>query len=211
MVRHKVRIRFQKAGDLRWVSHHDLMRCFERMLRRSELPFASTEGFHPHPRLVFALSLALGVVGLDEVAELELTEDVPTHAVQQRLTQQSPAGLNIVSVRKIDRKVNAQVRLARYRVPLPLTPPTDLSRRLDDLLGATECWVERSRPQPRRLNVRPYVAGVRLASDSLEMDLIVTPTGAARPEEIARLLGLAEWLEQGVVIERTRLELHDEH
>jgi radical SAM-linked protein len=85
MVRHKVRIRFQKAGDLRWVSHHDLMRCFERMLRRAALPFASTEGFNPHPRLVFALSLALGVVGREEVAELELTEELPPDEVRQRL------------------------------------------------------------------------------------------------------------------------------
>jgi shikimate kinase len=52
----------------------DLMRTFERMLRRARLPFRSTEGFHPQPRMVFALSLSLGAVGLEEVVELELTE-----------------------------------------------------------------------------------------------------------------------------------------
>src|SRR5205807_828835 len=55
MVRDKVRIRFRKHGALRLVSHHDLMRCFERMLRRAALPFHSTEGFNPKPRLVFPL------------------------------------------------------------------------------------------------------------------------------------------------------------
>src|SRR5438270_5642800 len=71
----KVRIRFRKDGDLRLVSHHDLMRCFERMLRRAALPMRNTSGFHPKPRLVFALSLPLGVIGRDEVAELELEQD----------------------------------------------------------------------------------------------------------------------------------------
>ena len=75
MVRDKVRIRFRKCGTLRLVSHHDLMRCFERMLRRAALPYHSTEGFNPKPRLIFALSLGLGIIGCQEVAELELDED----------------------------------------------------------------------------------------------------------------------------------------
>ncbi len=81
----KFRIRFRKCGDLRFLSHHDLMRAFERMLRRAALPFRSTEGFHPHPRLVFALSLPLGVVGLDEAVELELLQELPPEEVFSRL------------------------------------------------------------------------------------------------------------------------------
>src|SRR5579859_4762447 len=61
--RDKVRLRIRKDGSLRWLSHHDLLRTFERMLRRSGLPFRSSQGFHPHPRIVFALSLPLGVIG----------------------------------------------------------------------------------------------------------------------------------------------------
>src|SRR5712692_169632 len=114
MVRVKVRIRFRKTGDLRLISHHDLMRCFERMLRRAGLPFHSTQGFNPRPRLVFALSLPLGVVGCEEVAELELTEPVSADAVHDRLTQQAPAGLVILSVRPAASKAAAQVRRVCY-------------------------------------------------------------------------------------------------
>ena len=64
MLGDKLRFRFAKTGTLRLLSHHDLMRCLERMLRRADLPFKSTAGFHPGPRVVFALSLPLGVVGL---------------------------------------------------------------------------------------------------------------------------------------------------
>src|SRR5882724_11469743 len=101
MVRDKVRIRFRKGGELRLVSHHDLMRCFERMLRRAALPFHSTQGFNPRPRLVFALSLALGIVGADEVVELELGEELPLDEIRARLTAQAPEGLEFISIARI--------------------------------------------------------------------------------------------------------------
>src|SRR5437870_7518850 len=110
MVRDKLRIRFRKYGDLRLISHHDLMRCFERMLRRAALPFHSTEGFNPKPRLVFAMPLPLGVVGCQEVAELELDAELAPEVIQDRLAHQVPPGLEILSVCRIDRKTTAQVR-----------------------------------------------------------------------------------------------------
>src|SRR5438034_9699984 len=119
MVRDKVRIRFRKAGDLRLVSHHDLMHCFERMLRRALLPFHSTEGFNPHPRLVFALSLALGVVGCEEVVDLELDAELPPDTIQSRLAQQAPPGLSILSVHRVARKASNQVKRVCYRVAVP--------------------------------------------------------------------------------------------
>src|SRR5262245_56686955 len=71
--RHRYRLRFKKTGDLRLVSHHDLMHVLERLMRRAEVPFALTQGFHPQPKISFALALALGVAGLNEAFELELS------------------------------------------------------------------------------------------------------------------------------------------
>src|SRR6516162_5189767 len=206
----KVRIRFYKGGDLRLVSHHDLMRCFERMLRRAALPIRSTSGFHPKPRLVFALSLPLGVVGREEVAELELTEPINPPEIHERLARHAPAGLEIISVQRIDPKAGAQVRRAGYRVTLPPGRLDELPERISALLSAEECWVERTRPHHRRYNLRPYLDQLRLAPDALEMDLWITPTGAARAEEVLQLLGLDDLLASGAVLERTRLELQDE-
>jgi radical SAM-linked protein len=211
MVRHKVRIHFRKAGDLRLVSHHDLLRCFERMLRRAGLPFQSSHGFNPRPRLVFALSLPLGVVGADEVADLELREDVDPEQVRARLAAQCPAGLEILAVGRTDARAAPQVRLASYRVPLPADPPDGLGGRIAALLAAAECWVERTRPHHRRFDLRPFLADLRLLPGALEMDLRVTPRGTARPEEVLELLGLGDPVASGVVVERTRLELAEEN
>src|SRR5438876_12287091 len=116
MVRAKVRIRFRKTGDLRLIGHHDLMRCFERMLRRAALPLHRTEGFNPKPRLLFPLPLPLGVVGCQEVAEWELDADVSAEDVRDRLARQAPAGLEIIDAQRIDGRKTAHAQLACYRV-----------------------------------------------------------------------------------------------
>jgi radical SAM-linked protein len=209
MVRDKVRIRFRKDGALRLVSHHDLMRCFERMLRRAEIPFHCTQGFNPKPRLVFALSLALGIVGCDEIADLELDEELPVAEMHQRLVRQAPAGLTILSVTRIDPKATAQVCRVGYRLPLPASQRTQLQTRIDALMAASHCWVERTRPQSRRVELRPFLQGLDIIDGALTMSFWVTPHGTARPDEILALLGLGDLLESGAVLERTCVELQD--
>src|SRR5262249_36342408 len=185
----KVRIRFCKEGDLRLVSHHDLMRCFERLLRRAALPVRHSSGFHPKPRLVFALSLPLGVVGRDEVAELELEQELAPEEVHRRLSREAPAGLHVREVRRVDPKAGARVPRATYRIAVPPKRRAGLPERIAALLAAGECWIERTRPRPRRFDLRPYLVHLRLEPAALEMGLRVTPTGAARAEEVLQLLG----------------------
>src|SRR5437868_13733796 len=119
MTADKLRFRFAKAGHLRLLSHHDLMRCLERVLRRADVPFKSTAGFHPTPRLVFALSLPLGVVGRDEVVELELTEPRDSDQLLATLNAQAPAGLAFTRVSAVPMKATARARRVVYELPLP--------------------------------------------------------------------------------------------
>jgi radical SAM-linked protein len=209
-VRAKFRLRFRKCGDLRLLSHHDLMRTFERMLRRAGLPFCSSEGFHPKPRLVFALSLPLGVAGLQEVAELELSGTIPPEEVRRRLAEQAPPGLEILSVEPISARTTGHPRRLGYRAPLPPGRAEGLLGRIAAVMAAAECWVERTRPQRKQINLRPFLDQIRITDAALEVDLWVKPSGTARPEEVLGLLGLSDVLASGAVIERYRLELEDE-
>jgi radical SAM-linked protein len=209
-VRDKLRVRFRKGGDLRLVSHHDLMRTFERLLRRAALPFSSTEGFHPKPRFVFALSLPLGIVGSEEVVEVELSEVIPPDEVQARLAARAVPGLDILSVRRVESRKAARVRRVTYRVPLPAGREAGLPGRVEALLAASSCPIERTRPEPKKIDLRPYIDQIRLSPGALEMDLWVTPGGMARPGEVLGLLGLEDVVDAGAVVERTRLELEDE-
>ncbi len=220
-VRDKIRIRFRKGDDLRLLSHHDLMRAFHRMLRRAALPVRQSKGFHPQPRLVFALSLPLGVVGCEEVVELELDEELPLEELQERLVRQAPPGLDLLTFRRIGPRDGAQVRRLTYRLLLPADRVAGLPERIADTLASATCWVERTRPPVRRVDVRSFLSDLRLilqppqshqgeTTYALEMELFLTPHGTARPEEVLSLLGLQDQFEAGAVLERSRLELEDE-
>lgn len=92
-----VRMRFEKTGLARYISHLDLMRCFERTLRRADMPFWFTEGFNPRPFLTFALPLSLGYSGLREAVDIKLTEEMTEGEIISRMNPCLPSGLKIIS------------------------------------------------------------------------------------------------------------------
>src|SRR5579884_2058638 len=138
MLGDKFRFRFAKTGTLRLLSHHDLMRCLERMLRRAEVPFKSTAGFHPGPRIVFAQSLPLGVVGRDEVVEIELTRPCDADETLARLAAQAPAGLTFTRVSVVPMKATAIPRRVVYELPLPADRVEPARAAVAELLAAGE-------------------------------------------------------------------------
>lgn len=206
----KIRIRFHKGGDLRLIGHKDLMRCFERMMRRADLPIRWTQGFNPHPRLALALPLPLGMVGSDEVAEFELEGTVAADNVHERLVQQAPPGLRILRTLAVPAQIKAHVCRAGYRVLLPATGHEGLGDRIAALCNQPQYWVERTRPKARRFDLKPFLDALHFDGESLDMILKVTPTGAARPEEVLEALGLGDPVHDGVVFHRFLLELEDE-
>lgn len=206
----KHRFRFRKDGDLRFVSHLDLMRAFERLLRRSQLPYRSTEGFHPQPRVIFAMAMSLGIAGLEEVVEIEWTESVEPDEAFARLSLQVPPGLTFLSVKRITLKQSARPRRVVYRLPLPASLTDSLRTRCAAIMEASELWVEREKPKPREVNIRSYLHDLRVGTNELELDVWVTQDGSARADEIVRALELNHLLDEGAVLERTVLEIEDE-
>ena len=218
--REKVRARFVKGGELRFVSHHDLLRCFERMLRRAEIPVCQTQGFNPRPRLVFALSLPLGVIGCEEVVEIDLVPEtfskISVDEIQKRLSQVAPPGLRILSCQEIPFREKAHVQSMTYRLRLS-TIPEALGPRIEELMRAEELWITRTTMKKNRtgertsqVNVRPFLRDVKLSGDAVEIQLWLRPEGTARPLEILELLQLRDLYEAGAILERSRLELREE-
>jgi len=160
----KLRFRFSKTGTLRLLSHHDLMRCLERMLRRAALPFKSTAGFHPGPRVVFALSLPLGVAGLDEVVEIEFLKELDDSETLAVLRSQAPEGLSFNRVSVLPMKATGVPRRIVYRLAIPEERVETVTLRCAELLAQEKVWVERLKPNPKRLNIRPYLRNMSVAS-----------------------------------------------
>jgi len=87
------RMLFKKEGRAVYISHLDLMRTVQRAFARAGLKIKHTEGFNPHPHMVFAVPLSLGVSSQCELVDFALTEDVPAHEVTRRLAPQMPEGV----------------------------------------------------------------------------------------------------------------------
>lgn len=101
MTRTRVRIRYRKQDDLRWLGHHDLVRAWDRLLRRADARPAMSEGFHKRPRMNFPSALAVGIGSLDEVLELELEDDCDLDELSSRFNAHAPPGLCIVSIERM--------------------------------------------------------------------------------------------------------------
>jgi radical SAM-linked protein len=207
MVVDKVRIRFGKTGATRLLSHLDLVRSFERLLRRADIPFASTNGFHPTPRMIFALSLPLGVIGCEEVLEIELTQSLEPDDILQRLRVQAPPGIDFLSARRITRKETARPRRVAYRFHVGAR--SGLAERCRWFLEQNEIWSSREKPRPRQVNIRPYIESLTLNENILDSTIWVTQEGTARADELIRLLLEIED-HTSLLIERNLLELSDE-
>ena len=98
---YKIRISFSKNGEIKYISHLDLLRLLGRALRRAELPFAVSQGFNKHPKIVIKRALKLGLTSDNEEAEFALKENMPADEFRQRLQQQLPEGIQIKEIKNI--------------------------------------------------------------------------------------------------------------
>ena len=208
----KQRLRFAKRGDLRLISHHDLMRCLERMVRRARIPLAMSQGFTPRPKMRFALALGLGIEGHEEVVDIELSQPVESAELLRRLAQTSPAGLEWIEARTLPASAPAPRPVAvEYCICVPPERRVAALTAVKSLLASKSYLVTRrraDRASEHTYDLRAYVSDAAIGEDGLlKATLIIRPEGSARPEELLECLGLRDLLDGGAVLMRTHMEL----
>ncbi|MFZ9738904.1 MAG: TIGR03960 family B12-binding radical SAM protein [Prochlorotrichaceae cyanobacterium] len=115
----RLRVRFGKQGDLRLLSHLDLLRLFDRAIRRAALPIAYSNGYHPMPRMIPASALSLGLTSEGELMDLELTEAVDPVTALQQLQAQFPPDVPIYAVESVtidSPPITEAIQTATFRV-----------------------------------------------------------------------------------------------
>lgn len=111
-----IRAKFVRREDVKFISHLDIMRTFERALRRSHIPISYSMGFNPQPQIVFGLPLAVGVTSEAEYADFQLTKHIDTNSFIEGLNKELPVGLKILDVKYKDNTKNimAVIGIASY-------------------------------------------------------------------------------------------------
>ena len=115
----RLRIRFCRGEELKFISHLDLMRLWQRALHRARIPLAYSAGFRPHPRESLAVPLPIGVTSQAELMGIICTKWASPHFFTATVSQQLPPGIEILQVYQVALtmpSLQSQVRYAEYRV-----------------------------------------------------------------------------------------------
>ena len=184
------RIRFAKREPLRYTGHLDVLRYFERAIRRAGLPLAFTQGFHPHPKISFGPPLSLGMTSTAEYADIVLQK--PCSDIEQALGKGLKPGLELLGLRPIRTKptsLNAAIVEAMYEVPCQAGD--DIERRISSILDQSEIIVERTgKNGVKQVNIRPGILDITTISNGpgVTVTLSAEPGSAVKPTEAFRLL-----------------------
>jgi radical SAM-linked protein len=215
MKAHRIRITFARGPDLKYITHLDMMRFWERALRRANVPLAYSEGFSPHPQISLAAPLAVGTTSDAELMDVYLSAPMAPGDLIKAVMAKVPAGVSIVAAREVGMALpalQADVRFADYTVEVDLTTPYEqpevsepppAARSHDEaqlavdrfLAAAAIPWEHKRQDEVRSYDIRAQVADLKLAAAegdrvTITMRLKNDNTGSGRPEQVAAALGL---------------------
>jgi len=216
----RVRLRFSKTGKIRWTSHRDVARMWERAFRRTDLPLAYSVGFSPRPKVSFGLALSTGHESVAEYLDLELDPEraagIEVAELPARLSAALPEGIEVVDAAIVDdRRDSLQHEVTSSSFELTVAGATldELHRYVDEALAADTIVITRTRKGTAvDDDVRPAILSVDVL-DEIEGDdgrtcvrfraeLATQPRGL-RPAELLTALSPPERPLEEVRVRRT--------
>jgi radical SAM-linked protein len=197
-----VRLRHTKLGKVRFASHRDIARVWERALRKAAVRVAYTEGFSPRPRLSFGLALPTGAESLGEYLDVDLDLTLTVDDLPARLTPVLPVGIDVqgaVDVAPGTPSLQQAVTSCTWRIEVLGCPPSRLDHLVGELLARAEVPVSRERKgRTVEDDLRPLILSLAVVDESgavpsderavLLADLGTQPRGI-RPAELLAALG----------------------
>jgi len=195
----RLRIRFRRGKEVKYISHLDLMRLWQRAFNRAGISLAYSAGFHPHPRISLAAPLALGVTGDAELMDIVVDKWVSPHSLATALSEQLPPGIEIQQVFPLPLtmpSLQSQVRYAEYRIELETDKgQKEIESAITSLLALEHLpWQHQRDTGPRHYDLRALIDDLWLidchpGSCTIGMRLRCDNSGSGRPEQVSAALG----------------------
>lgn len=209
----KVRIRFSKSGALVYIGHLDVMRYFQKLFRRADIPVAYSEGFSPHQLLSFSHPLPLGMESTGEYADVVLTQKITTAEAISRLREQSVNEISIMSFKELPEKCDnamASVAAAQYEIRLP-DDHDDLMIAVDKLMAEDEIVItKKTKKSEKEVNIRPLIMSLEaLSSKLIRMTISSGSTDNLKPEHV--LGALNKFLDKAVITDTVMITRIDQY
>jgi len=157
----KIRLRFKKQGEMRFLSHLELVHLFYRASKRADLPLCFSEGFHPMPRIVFATALPVGMESLMEIVDMECEGKMTPPEVMERLNQTLPPGIEIMDAGEVPLffDPSSSSHPSAYWIPLDhLIPREEAIAKIKKALDKKEFFIHQERDGKKRsVDIRPLI------------------------------------------------------
>jgi radical SAM-linked protein len=204
-------VRYAKRGKMRFASHRDVARAFERGVRRAGLPIAYSAGFSPHPKISYAGGAPTGVASEAEYLSLGVTTRQEAATVRETLDAALPDGIDVIDVTEDAGGLPAdRLTASQWCVVLPGLDPDSIPPAVNKFLALDSAPVERlTNKGMRRMDARAAVVTIdprRTASGDAELLMVVRHTvPAVRPDDVLTALREACGLEWSLPPVMTRL------
>ena len=211
---HRLRIRFSRGHEVKFISHLDIVRLWQRAFHRAEIALAYSEGFSPHPRISLAAPLSIGVTSEAELMDVYFARWVSPHFLTTSLNQQLPRGIEIIQVYPAALtmpSLQSQVRFTEYKVEVETEKEQqDIEAALANILAMQHLpWQHQTDTGPRNYDLRTLIDDLWLIEQHgncavIGMRLGCDSSGAGRPEQVSIALGFSHYPRS---IHRTKLIL----
>jgi radical SAM-linked protein len=210
----RLRITFSRGEELKYITHLDLMRLWQRVLRRADIPLVYSQGFSPHPRISLGAPLAIGVTSSSELMDIYLERRLSPHFFIKSVKEQLPRGIDILEVAEIGAglpSLQSQIRFAEYKVVIEVDKkPKDVEAAIRSLLSSDSLpWQHVRDKEVRKYDLRALIEDIWLMESNspefvIGMRLRCDSAGTGRPEQVISALGFDNPPQS---IHRTRLVL----
>lgn len=162
----KLRAKFKKDGDLKYISHLDLMRTIERAMRRAQIKFSLSKGFNPHPLISFGPALSMGATTHGDYFDVVVEGEIDPKKFKDDLNRTLPDGLEIIDCYIVDDKdlLSNKVKEAEYTVDVYLmSRVTNLAFEITRFLGRSEIFIEKeSKSGSKVIDLKNYILDLKM-------------------------------------------------
>ena len=192
-------IRLTVEGNLRFLSHHDMMRALERTMSRAKLPLHFSQGFNPRPVMSLTLPRPVGVASKDDLLVVSLDEPIEPSQLLDQMGKASPKGMLPIAASPLEVGKSPRTKKALFQLELDQDREETLSRRIAELSQLQNWTIQRyvpgkgkAAPTTQPLDLKPMIAEIQIRDHSLLFTLTPINDSWARPAEVLRLVGLEE-------------------
>ncbi len=190
----KARIKFRKYGCMKFIGHLDVMRFFQKVMRRADIPIAFTGGFSPHMIMSFANPLGVGVTSDGEYFDIELTESIDMKSAVERMNQVVVEGIEIVNMVSIsdDKKQTGMsiVAAADYLSALKegVFPENWKEKAAQFMSQPTISILKKTKKSEKEVDIKPMIYKFEVRDESVYMQVATGSVENLKPELVMQAL-----------------------